>query len=315
MGKADPLIIGIHKGIRANRHGSYKTQHNNISEATHFVKALRELGFGVNKWKNITNKHVGAVVRHWTETGLAVGTIKSYLSGVRRVCSIYNKESNIHKNNSAFGLKNRVYVDNRDKSIDRETYSRVVDKLKSSENIEDKKVAAQLMLQRELGLRNEESRKFDPNRSVMHDGRIFVHFGTKGGRDRCIDQPSENAMKAIEYAKTVISGKNLIPDKMTEKQWEKQFYRIIRKHGISRTEANASCHGLRHLYTQERYERITGFKPPCKFESKQDFKINAERSAGNHWRKLDRDARQILMTELGHGPDRNDVISQYIGSV
>jgi len=58
MGKADPLIIGIHKGIQANMHGSYKTQHNNINEATQFVKALRELGFGVTKWKNITNNQV-----------------------------------------------------------------------------------------------------------------------------------------------------------------------------------------------------------------------------------------------------------------
>jgi len=179
----------------------------------------------------------------------------------------------------------------------------------------ERRVAAQLMLQREPGLRNEEARKFDPNRSVLHDGRIFVHFGTKGGRDRCIDRPSENAMKAIEYAKTVLSGKNVMPGHMSERQWEKKVYRIIRKYGISRREANASSHGLRNLYARERYERITGFKPPCKFESKADFKVNAERSAGNHWRKFDRDARQILMTELGHGPDRNDVISQYTGSV
>jgi hypothetical protein len=28
-----------------------------------------------------------------------------------------------------------------------------------------------------------------------------------------------------------------------------------------------------------------------------------------------RDARQIIKAELGHGPDRDDVVSQYLGAI
>ena len=39
------------------------------------------------------------------------------------------------------------------------------------------------------------------------------------------------------------------------------------------------------------------------------------RIAGEGWRKLNQDARQIIKAELGHGPDRDDVVSQYLGAI
>ena len=75
-----------------------------------------------------------------------------------------------------------------------------------------------------------------------------------------------------------------------------------------------SSHGCRHAYDQGRYESITGFKAPCKFETKAEFRKNAEEIAGKEWRKLNQDACQIIKAELGHGPDRDDVVSQYLGA-
>ena len=77
----------------------------------------------------------------------------------------------------------------------------------------------------------------------------------------------------------------------------------------------ASSHGCRHAYAQDRFESITGFKAPCKFETKAEFRQNAENIAGKEWRKLNQDARQIIKAELGHGPDRDDVVSQYLGTI
>ena len=96
---------------------------------------------------------------------------------------------------------------------------------------------------------------------------------------------------------------------------ETKYYRIIRAFGISKEITGASGHGLRHAYAQSRYEQITGFKPPCKFDSKEGFRKNALRIAGNDWEKLNQDARQIIKGEMGHGPDRDDIVSQYLGSV
>jgi hypothetical protein len=124
---------------------------------------------------------------------------------------------------------------------------------------------------------------------------------------------SERARQAIEYAKRLVDGANTMPNDHTERQWEQRFYKTLRRHGLTQGACGASSHGLRHAYAQERYAQITGFEPSVKFDSTEAFRGNAERIAGEDWKKCDSDAREVLKVELGHGRDRMDVISQYIG--
>jgi len=311
--RTDPLITGAIKAIKAAKDGSAKTQHSHVQEAKRFVETLRRIGYGVQQWKNLSNKHVGAVVEEWKNSGLATGTIKEYLSGVRAVARFFNNDR-IAENNSAFAIENRVYVSNTDKSVPEAVYGRVVGALKASADINDNRIAAQLQLQRALGLRKEEAFKFQPDRAVMRDATVFIQHGTKGGRERIIHHVSAQAKEAIAYAKSVGSGKNTIPNDLTERQWERHFYKTLRFHGLSQDACGASSHGLRHAYAQARYEEITGFEPRCKFDSCESFRPNAERTAGVDWSKVDQDARQIIKAELGHGPDRDDVMAQYLGS-
>ena len=159
------------------------------------------------------------------------------------------------------------------------------------------------------------SRKF-PNRDVLSDGRNRGG-GQKAGRERC--QPDRSRIKgveAIEYARSVIGdGRGLIKPGLTEKQWKDKTYRIVsNKYGITKKESNNSFHGLRHAYAQERYERYTGFSCRCRFENREKFVENASSVAGDNWERLDHDARELLKSEMGHGPDRNDVIENYLGS-
>ena len=312
MGRTDSLITGAIRAVKGSG-GSYKTQHNHLRETERFVKTLRQTGLGVQKWSNITNKHVGTVVDRWKAEGLKAATIKEYMSGVRVALRFYGNQR-VAPNNAAFGVENRVYISNVDKSVPSDVYTRVVEALKASSSIEDHRVAAQLGLQRELGLRKEESFKFNPNRAVLQNGRVFVTDGTKGGRSRMIEQISERGREAIGYAKSVLSGKNTMTDGKTERQWEGRFNRTVRAHGISKDKCGASPHGLRHAYAQERYAMLTGFEAPVKFDSKESFLANAQLVAGEKWKDLDGDARLQIKEELGHGPDRDDVVSQYLGS-
>ena len=149
----------------------------------------------------------------------------------------------------------------------------------------------------------------------MAGGRVFIQHGTKGGRERIINELTVNGKAAIEYAKEISGINNLIPSGHSEKQWIQKYYRITRAKGISKKECGASSHGCRHAYAQHRYEEITGFKAPCKFESKKEFRKNAITIAREKWEKLNQDARQIIKAELGHGPDRDDVVSQYLGAI
>ena len=310
----DTLVMQAIRGVKRHRRGSAKTRHNHIKEARRFVNTIRGLGYGVKRWKNISNKHVGNVVKRWQNEGLQVATIKEYLSGVRYVCQIFGNDR-IETDNAKFGVEKRVLVDNRDKSLPQEVFDRVVADLKNSDNRDDHRIAAQLQLERYLALRMEESAKFNARQALLNDGRVFIQHGTKGGRERMINEVTAKGMEAIRYARSISGIGNLIPSNHSFKTWIQKYYRVIRANGISKKVSGASSHGNRHAYAQDRYEAITGFKAPCKFENKNEFRVNAAKIAGKEWRKLNQDARQILKAELGHGPDRDDVVSQYLGSI
>ena len=312
MARTDSLVMGAIRAVKGSG-GSYKTQYNHLRETKLFVQALREVGYGVQQWKNLSNKHVGAVVDRWKAKGLKAATIKEYLSGVRVVTKFFDNPR-IAPDNARFGIENRVYVTNIDKAVPRDVYEKIVNDLKASTSVNDHRVAAQLQLQRELGLRREESFKFHPVRAVLQDGRVHISDGTKGGRSRIIEQVSERGQRAIDYAKKVMSGKNTMPPDKTERQWNGRYSRTVRAHGLTKNSSGYTSHGLRHAYAQERYAQLSGFEPRAQFDSQAEFRAAAEQAAGPAWKGMDRDARLQLKTELGHGPDRDDVVSQYIGS-
>jgi site-specific recombinase XerC len=311
MGKQDSLIIGLHRAVKGSG-GSFLTKHCHLKEGIRFVKTLRSLGYGVQKWSKINNRHVQAVVTQWQKEGLSNATLKEYMSGVRLISRFYGGKVSV--SNDSFGIGRRVYVSNRDKSVPFEIYSRVTNSLKNSEDINERIVGSQLNLQYRLGLRKEESFKFDPTKAVLQNGSVLIQDGTKGGRERIIFQVSTAAQETIEKHKQYIDRRNSIPSRFSEKTWERFYYRTLEKFGLTKSSSGVSGHGLRHAYAQNRYKEITGFDPPVKHENREGFIANAQTLGGENWHEKDRDARQILMAEMGHGGSRNDVISQYIGS-
>lgn len=291
--------------------GSKKTVYNHRASARRFVEQLRAEGYGVRHWANVTTKHLAVVARAWLDRGLSVATVKNYLAGVRAVASAYGN-TRLETDNAALGIARRVYIDNRDKSVPETAYRAAVEQLAAG-SPKERRVALLLLLQRELGLRKEEAFNITA-RSLLGDERLFLSEGTKGGRDRMLASISERQRTLIERLRTVAGRGNLIPRGMTERQWERYYYKALARAGLTKEECGASGHGLRHAYAQARYEALTGFPCRARFPSLADFQINAHETAGPAWVNLDRDARMVLKSELGHGADRDDVISQYIGA-
>ena len=315
----DRLMTGVFRAVHGSG-GSHKTQYNHIQEATRFVEQLRDLGYGVQKWDNLTMRHVAEVVDSWKERGLAPATIKEYMSGVRTCASFFGNERIANSNNAQFGIENRTYISNTDKSTPAELYQQAVDRLRSSMDIRDHAVAAQLQLQRELGLRVEESTKFSPARDVLADGRAYISAGTKGGRERMLPAEvvqSPGAQAAIKYADQVRAElgnkRNTIPATMSERQYRSYYSRAVRDAGLTRSNGGTS-HGNRHAWAQNRYRSLTGFSARVEFKTREEFVAAAQSTAGPEWAKIDQDARLQIKSELGHGPDRDDVVSQYLGS-
>ena len=309
-GKRDSLLFALG---RSRLTGSAKTTYNHKKEAAGFVKYLRSLGFWVQEWSNVTNKHVAAVVAQWKSEGLSTATIKSYMAGVRAVCLAYGNDR-IHEDNDAFGIERRVYISNQDKSVSDEAYREAVRALEQGDD-KNRRVGLMLRLQREFGLRLEESIKLNPFRDA-EGSLLHVHVGTKGGRPRWVPIRTETQRALLEDAKTsgfypsIRSG--LIPKGIKEKTWRGTVYRAVRAQGFTKG-AVGTMHGLRHAYCHARYEELTGFKCPVKFTAAEAYKAQALERAGPDWRNADEKARCTLREELGHGVGREDIDSQYLG--
>ncbi len=313
-------MAGKHDGMRyalgrARLTGSMKTVHNHKKEASRFVDTLRRLGLGVQNWKNITNKHVAMVVTQWQADGYTAGYIKNLLSGVRAICRAYGNDR-IHEDNSAFGVERRVYVTNRDKSVPDEVYDRVVATLRAGTDSRQGRLALMLEYERILGLRFEEACKFNPVRD-HHGDQIHIHAGTKGNRPRWepvwndLQQDVLERGKASGYYRSMANSG--MPKGLSEKQWRNYVYRALDKLGLTKKACGGTMHGLRHAYCHERYEDLTGFNPPVKFDSREAWAAQAEAAAGLDWQIKDDYARTVIREEMGHGVGRDDIDGQYLG--
>ena len=60
---------------KQNRDGSYGTQVQRERVLTLIANQLHELGFRQMHAKSLKPKHVEALVKHWLDSGIAIGTI------------------------------------------------------------------------------------------------------------------------------------------------------------------------------------------------------------------------------------------------
>ena len=314
----DNLIFQYRKLAAGNKEGSFKTQHNRLDEAHRIVAALRECGKGVGKWENITKPHVQAIVDQWKKEGLASATIKNRMSTLRwSMEKVGNPIAKIP--NAAYGIANRVYVRNIDKGANEEAGRNAIKKLFSGD-VHQQRIACSMELMRHFGLRREEAIKFHPGKThVQNIGgmeRVFVNYGTKGGRDRWVPITSEKQRELLLLATSLRSQTgSLISGGYTERSWINKMYWEAQQAGFCQGNTG-TFHSLRHSYAQERFEQMAGFKPRVCFGSARDHAKHANEQMGS-WesaKEKERFARDMLKAELGHGPERDDVISQYVGS-
>lgn len=315
IAKRDRLRYGVHI---ARIPGSYKTAYNHRMEALRFVATLRELGYGVQKWSNVTNKHVAAVVTAWKERGLQDKTIAEYLSGVRVMARIWGNER-IHADNAAFGLTRGVSTPkNVDQSAREEVMQRALERLQRGD-YNQQRLAVQVAYMRYLGLRSEEARKLDAlhaQREVSPAGQEYIRItaGTKGGKERWVPVSTQarEALTRGAQLQRETGTRNTMPREMREKAWVQYMYREARAMGLTRAQG-ASFHQLRHSFAQELFRQIAGFAPPVKFADRSAFIAAAEEAVGEKWRDHYEQACQVVENALGHGPGRSDVRGTYIG--
>jgi site-specific recombinase XerC len=284
------LNYQLMKLCRDNRDGGFSTQATRSRILDLIARQLQELGFRRMQPRSLKPKHVDALVAHWRDQGIGIGTLKNRLSALRWWAKKVNKPSIIARDNDVYGIGRREYVA-------RESKARELDETKVF-RITDPYVRLSIRLQAAFGLRREESIKFSPTYAMQGDHIRLKSSWTKGGRARTVPIRNDEQRQLLEEVKGLAKGGSLIPAKLNYVQHLHRYERQLRNAGMSK------LHGLRHAYAQQRYCELTGWKAPVAGGPTSKL-LNPEQRA------LDHKARAMISSELGHA--RAEISAVYVG--
>ena len=274
----------------AHEDGSHGTRAARSYALAQVADTLHELGFKGLRATGLKRKHAVALVGEWKRQGRSVGTMKNRTAHVRWWAKRIGRPGVVPANGE-LGIANREYVTNEDRSV-------VLDPEKLA-LVKDVRVALALRLEAAFGLRREEAIKFTPGRDDRDDRIRLKGSTTKGGRPREVPVRNAAQRQLLDEARQLVGSGALIPPERNYRQQLKIYERQTREAGLYR------MHGLRHRYSQTRYEELTGWKAPAAGGPPQ-------RSLTGARRRIDGEARSRIAEELGHG--RRSVAAVYIGT-
>ena len=272
-------------------HGSFGTQTGRSFALAQMANALHDLGYRRLRATGLRHKHVEALVRDWKDRGLSVGTLKNRMAHLRWWANRVGKPNLIRPDNASYGIEDRTYVTNEDKSTDLPP-----DRLAL---VKDDHVRMALRLEEAFGLRREEAIKFSPSYSDRGEKIVLKASTAKGGRSREIPVLTDSQRQLLDEARAFAGGGAMIPGHRNYRQQLDVYERRTKGAGLER------MHRLRHAYATRRYEEITGWKPPAAGGPPR-------RTLKGVRKRLDRVARARISRELGHS--RISVVAQYVGS-
>jgi site-specific recombinase XerC len=275
---------------RQNRDGGFSTQATRSRILDLLANQLHELGYRHMQSKSLKPKHAEALVAHWREQGISIGTLKNRLAALRWWAAKIHKQNVIARDNTAYGIGSRTYVaeHSRAQTLDETRVGAIADEY----------VRMSVRLQAAFGLRREEAIKFRPAYAIR-DGHITLKASwTKGGRARTVPITNDEQRRLLEEAKALARGGSLIP---ADKNYVQQLRRY--EHQTARA-GLMKLHGLRHGYAQRRYQELTG--QPCPAQGGA-----ATRDLSPEQRAIDTKARLRISSELGHV--REAITAVYLG--
>ena len=251
---------------------------------------LHDNGFRGMNSHSLKPKHVGALVEHWLETGVATGTIKNRMSAFRWWARKVNRQNVVARSNDYYGVPNRIFVTNTSKA------KSVLEA--DLAKVRDEHVRMSLELQQAFGLRREEAIKFIPVYADHGDHLTLKPSWTKGGKARTLPIRTTEQREVLDRAHRLAGKGSLIPSNRNYRQQVRIYEGHTLRAGLSK------MHGLRHAYAQRRYEELTGWKSPAAGGS-------ISKSLTREQRDRDREVRLIISHELGH--EREQITTVYLG--
>ncbi len=284
------LNYELKKLCERNRDGSFSTRANRERILDLIANQLQEMGFKHMHATSLKAKHVQALVARWHKEGISPGTFKNRMAHLRWLAEKNGTPGIIARTNDAYGIPDRLYVTNVSKAIqlDHERLARITDPY----------TQMSLELEEVFGFRRKESIMIRPAWADRGNLLVLQDNWTKGGRERVIPIRTAEQRRVLDKAKALAGNGSLIPKGMRYVDQLHRFVAQCKKVGIHHV------HGLRHLYAQQRYRELTGWECPANGGPKSK-ELTPEQKL------IDREARQTITEELGHG--RLQLVAQYIG--
>ncbi len=292
--------LAIHEGMAS--HASRAAMTDRWRQFYSYVRAE----FSLSDLRRIQVSHLEQYAVHLHDRldrgEIGAATAQNLLSAVNRVLEIARGDRRVRLDPvRGAGLPQRSGIAIEQNAMPQSVHDRLKEVLPD-------RIAAQLDLQRLLGLRFEESAKIDARGLLLQAqdrGSIRIEDGTKGGRSRIVPLTSDRQLEALRRAAEIQGAhRSLIPPELDYSHYRESCY----QYGIR-------FHSERHAYAQDRYAVLAGAACPIAAGIPHrghhaylaaELGISAQEA-----RDLDHRVRSLVAAELGHG--RIDVTNNYLG--
>lgn len=309
-------IGGLTENQQVNHFKDFLNYH---AENDSYIKDLRDIEI------EHIDKYAENLADRVSNEEIVAGTASNYLSSLNSLMSQIAGHDELHsKPAAAYGIPGRTGIAKEDREVTESQLAEVKENLGEHH-------AAMLDLQREIGLRFEESAKFDAVSASLNieagASSILIEDGTKGSRDRFVELTNEAKDAVFNAAEIQQNARSMIPADLSYREFKNECYNAMRKEDISH-------HDLRHTYAHEQYRakwEEKGFKdieppiradiePPAASDSADMQRYINERItyleektglSKNEVRELENEIRLDISEKLGHS--RPEITNNYLG--
>lgn len=305
------------------------TQNQQVNHFNKFLSYHAENGNYIKDLKHIECEHIDKYAEHLADRisneDICSATASNYLSSVNSLMSQITGHDEFHsKPATEYGIAGRTGIAKEDRQVTEIQITEVKENLSEHHS-------AMLDLQREIGLRFEESAKFDAVSASINiqagATAILIEDGTKGSRDRLVPITSEAKNAIFNAAEIQQNARSMIPNDLSYKEFKNECYNAMRNENISH-------HDLRHTYAHEQYRNAwqeKGFKdiePPVRtniappqagnhsdmqryLNDRIDYLQEKTGLSRSHIKELEKEIRLEISEKLGHS--RAAITNNYLG--
>lgn len=245
----------IKKINKHNNQGSFKTKERYYTANQRFCKFLAQ-EFRLQKFSNISDKHLDKYIQHMRDKEYSISTIKTDLGAIRFYHDKVQNPKYTLSGNSKFSLERRQFG-GVERSWSKEEYR---DFKKVCSDLKQDRINHITTLARNEGLRIHETFKIKRNHveEALKSDSLYVKG--KGGKERYVPLTKETKDMLKEVIKEIPRGERVfIKDGEKTHLVIKQVQNFLNRHRDKwqqeGRQVNRTFHGLRHLYAREQYDK------------------------------------------------------------